>query len=230
MSLSYTETMAAFEAGWGHVWGGEPCQGFYIGREHTGFTQVRIVQSVQPLEELVDCSEGQPGYIITKGGHVMRGYVNQPALTKDAVTEDGWYLKLGDIGFFLGPERDLYWQSRDSQMLIRGGSNYAFEQVNAELAQFIETEYSLPRSSFNVAVCGLRVKSEHEDECCVMIELLTEQSKAAQDIIESTFLAAARLVVSKGSKPDRMAVGAIPVLLSKGIVSVPELVAYWKSQ
>lgn len=222
--------MTAFEAGWGHIWGGEPCQGFYIGREHAGFTEVRIVRSVQPHEELVDCCEGQPGYIVTKGGHVMRGYVNQPALTKDAVSEDGWYLRLGDIGFFLGPQRDLYWQSRDSQMLIRGGSNYAFEQVNAELAQFVESQYSLPKSSFNLAVCGLRVKSEHEDECCVMIELLTEQARAAQSSIESTFLATARSKVSKGSKPDRMEVGHIPVLLSKGIVSVPELLSFWKSR
>ena len=179
---------------------------------------------------LIDCEEGQPGYIITRGGHVMKGYVNQPQQTKDAISADGWYLKLGDMGFFLGPNRDLYWQSRDTQMLIRGGSNYAFEQVNAELSAFIVEHYKLLPSAFIVAVCGLRVKSEHEDECCVMIQLITEEAKGLQGEIESTFLSAARGSVSKGSKPDRVAVGDVPMVLSKGIVSVPQLVLYWKQQ
>jgi acyl-CoA synthetase (AMP-forming)/AMP-acid ligase II len=242
LSLSREETLLAFQAGWGHKWGGENCQGFYIGREHTGYTEVRIVKSVSVQqgegkgegegegEGLIDCEEGQPGYIITRGGHVMKGYVNQPQQTKEAISPDGWYLKLGDMGFYLGPKRDLYWQSRDTQMLIRGGSNYAFEQVNDELSQFIEGYYSLPRNSFIVAVCGLRVKSEHEDECCVMIQLLTEEAQQLKSEIESTFLTAAKGSVSKGSKPDRMAVGEVPMVLSKGIVSVPQLVLYWKQQ
>jgi acyl-CoA synthetase (AMP-forming)/AMP-acid ligase II len=252
LSLSREETLLAFQAGWGHKWGGESCQGFYIGREHTGYTEVRIVKSVsvqhgvrkgtgkgQGEEQgegegegagLVDCEEGQPGYIITRGGHVMKGYVNQPQQTMEAISADGWYLKLGDMGFFLGPKRDLYWQSRDTQMLIRGGSNYAFEQVNDELSQFIEGHYKLPRSSFIVAVCGLRVKSEHEDECCVLIQLITEEASKLKAEIEATFLAAAKGSVSKGSKPDRVAVGEVPMVLSKGIVSVPQLVLYWKQR
>ena len=232
VNLANNDTMEAFEKGWGHSWQDEPCQGFYIGREHTGHTEVKIVRSInsEDVNYLVDCPEGQPGYIITRGGHVMRGYVNQPDMSREAVTSDGWYLKLGDMGFFLGSNRDLYWQSRDSQMLIRGGSNYAFEQVNAELASFIELQYGLVRTAFSVAVCGLRVKSEHEDECCVMIELLTEESQTLSHTIESTFLEAAKLKVSKGSKPDRVALGVIPMVLSKGIVSVPELVKYWKLQ
>ena len=43
-----------------------------------------------------------------------------------------------------------------------------------------------------------------------------------------SFLVSAKTAVSKGAKPDRVAVGQIPITLSKGTVSVPELVAYWK--
>ena len=53
------------------------------------------------------------------------------------------YLNLGDVGFFLeddGGARNLYWLSRDSMMLIRGGANYAYEQVNGELAKFVARE------------------------------------------------------------------------------------------
>ena len=54
----------------------------------------------------------------------MKSYVNQPDLTIAAVTTEeidgqgrgGWYIKLGDMGFVLGLEKDLYWQSRDSQV------------------------------------------------------------------------------------------------------------------
>ena len=32
---------------------------------------------------------------------------------------------------------DVFWMSRESALLIRGGSNYAYEQINAELAAFL---------------------------------------------------------------------------------------------
>jgi hypothetical protein len=136
----------------------------------------------------------------------MRTYVNQPEQAKAAITDDGWYLNLGDVGFYFGQNgrRDLYWQSRDSQMLIRGGANYAFEQVNAELSSFLAKEYPVLAApgSFSLAVCGIRVKSEHEDECCVMIELLSEEAKSSgieQQIMES-FINRAKKSVTKGAK------------------------------
>lgn len=43
----------------------------------------------------------------------MQAYVNQPEQTQRAISEDGWYLNLGDIGFYLqhedGDGRDIYW-------------------------------------------------------------------------------------------------------------------------
>jgi hypothetical protein len=44
-------------------------------------------------------------------------------------------------------------------------------QVNAELTSFVASYYGLPESSFQIAVCGIRVLSEHEDECCVTLQL-----------------------------------------------------------
>ena len=124
--------MAAFQAGWEHQYHGQPCQGFYIGREHTGHTEVTIVRSINREDSekfLQPCANGEPGYIITRGGHVMKSYVDQPDLTVAAVTTEeldgkgrgGWYINLGDMGFVLGPDRDLYWQSRDSQVERRQG-------------------------------------------------------------------------------------------------------------
>jgi hypothetical protein len=143
-------------------------------------------------------------------------------------------------------------QSRDSQLLIRGGANYSYEQINNELSQFLVTNYHIPLSSFRLAVCGLKVTSEHEDDCCVMIEIFDNYHDNSDrdiiNIIESTFVEKAKKSVSKGSKPDRlMIVGQhgtvhnhnkhadqsdiihIPMVQSKGIVSIPELSKLWKS-
>ena len=74
--------------------------------------------------------------------------------------------------------------------------------------------------------------SEHEDECCVLIELLSDAAKDVGAEVLATFAAAAKGPggVSKGAKPDRVAVGTIPMVLSKGIVSVPEMVKWWKAR
>ena len=69
------------------------------------------------------------------------------SLTAAAIHEGGWYTKFGDVCFWLRDASDggtnLYWQSRDSHMLIRGGSNYAYEQANGELTDFIAKQYAL---------------------------------------------------------------------------------------
>ena len=64
----------------------------------------------------------------------MSSYVGLPDASSKVISSDGWYLNLGDVGFFLIADdltnsRDYYWQSRESQMLIKGGANYSFEQV-----------------------------------------------------------------------------------------------------
>ena len=155
----------------------------------------------------------------------MKGYVGDRAMTRD-VFEGDWYLGLKDICFALESdwdgELDYFWISRDASLLIRGGANYACEQIETELRGFIARQYALSRSSFDIAVVGIKVESEHEDACCVTIELKEESASAKRSMISETFLGMARKEVSKGARPDYLRFADIPKNF-KGAVQVPEL-------
>jgi acyl-CoA synthetase (AMP-forming)/AMP-acid ligase II len=228
------QRLRAFERGWAHARGGEPQSGYYIGRPHPPHTEVRVVRAADPGDDgyFVDCAEGEPGRFITRGGNVMQGYVKDADATRRVLDDDGWYSGLGDVGFWLANEgdgrRDYYWMSRESALLIRGGANYACAQVGAELAAFVTDRYGLPADSVDLAVVGLLVESEHEDECCVTIELVSPQAQGKRLEIERTFLEAAARAVSKGARPDRLRFGRIPRNF-KGAILMQDLKADYRA-
>ena len=160
------ERLAAFKAGWSHSFGGQDLVGYYIGREHEGLTACKVVKDVASMEE---CAEGEPGLLVCRGGNIMRCYVGDEEATKKAIVEGGWYTNLGDVVFSLNG--DLYWLSRESTLLIKGGSNYSYEQINSELTALAEKEFQIKSGGVTVAVVGLKIDSEHEDTCCVTVEL-----------------------------------------------------------
>jgi len=219
--LSPAAKLAAFEAGWAHK---QP--GYYIGRPHVPFTEVRLVLEIDPAaaDYLKPCAAGEPGYLITRGANIMSGYVANPEATA-AVFADGWYTGLKDIGFALESKEDggwdYYWLSRDSELLIRGGANYAYAQVAAVLSRFVTERYHLDPARFRLAVVGLRLVSEHEDSCCVTLELGEGESEAASQIA-AIFLQEAAQAVTKAYRPDYLRLAAIP-LNFKGAVLYPKL-------
>lgn len=225
--LSEDDKKDLFEAGWKYHFNGEPQPGYYIGRPHSPYTEARIVKSIDSKnkEYMIDCVPGESGYLITRGANLMSGYVKDPIETNN-VLQDQWYIGLKDICFCLKNKTDggldFFWVSRESTMLIRGGANYAYDQINSELARFIIHQYQLPRESFDIAVVGLKVNSEHEDACCVTIELKTEEAKKKRDIINQTFLEIGKQAVSKGAKPDHVIFGEIQRNF-KGAVLIKEL-------
>jgi acyl-CoA synthetase (AMP-forming)/AMP-acid ligase II len=225
-ATAQAELLSAFEAGWTHRYQGENKAGYYIGREHYPFTQVRVVRSTTPesSDYMHKCDIGEPGYLVTQGPNIMSSYVGDPKAT-EAVFQDGWYTGLRDIGFSLRNEKDgkldYYWMSRDSELLIRGGANYAYDQVATELSRFLATDFHLEPTQFQLAVIGLRLGSEHEDSCCVTIELDREVSHIAPQL-EANFLKQANRLASKGSRPDCLRLAPIPRNF-KGAIQYPQL-------
>ena len=72
------------------------------------------------------------GEIVTRGLHVMKGYLNQPEATAAAFTGD--WLHTGDLGYF-DQDGFLFIVSRKKELIIRGGYNvYPSEIENVLLA------------------------------------------------------------------------------------------------
>lgn len=218
--------MKAFKAGWSHRHKGEETIGYYIGREHLPFTQVKVVKAIEPgsSDYFRPCEIGEPGYLITRGPNVMSGYVGDAKATKD-VFREGWYTGLRDIVFALRNRKDeqldYYWMSRDSALLIRGGANYAYDQIVAELSKVLREDFQLKPEQFKLAVVGLRLESEHEDSCCVTIELSKEVA-AIEPQLRAQFRERACKKVSKGARPDHVRFAQIP-LSFKGDILYPQL-------
>jgi acyl-CoA synthetase (AMP-forming)/AMP-acid ligase II len=224
-TLTEEELKLAFEAGWNHEYHGEKQVGYYIGRDHPPFTKVKIVKGIEPEQEgyMRSCETGEPGYLITRGANLMSGYAGQVEATQKAFRE-GWYVGLRDIGFSLEGKDgcpDYYWMTRDSALLIRGGANYACEQIASDLSRVLMEDFGLKPGQFKLAVIGLRIGSEHEDSCCVTIELGSEVAYMEEEL-RAIFIQKSSLKVSKGSLPDYVCFAPIP-LSFKGAVLIPRL-------
>ena len=219
--MTENEKMAAFRRGWTFEDGARP--GYFIGRPHPPHTEVQVVASIRRGDPafMQARAEGVAGYLVTRGENLMRGYLNQEQATVD-VFADGWYTGLLDVGFYLinpsDGKRDFYWIGRDSALLIRGGANYAYDQINGELADAVKQASGLSDSDFELAVVGLRLESEHEDACCLTLALLTERAKKNQDAI----LAALRNLQNKIARPDYIRLADVPRNF-KGAVEIPRL-------
>ena len=76
----------------------------------------------------------ETGELMVKGDNVMKGYYNQPDLTKDVIEEDGW-LHSGDIAK-IDNEGFIYITGRIKNMIVLSGGKKVFpEEVEAVLAQ-----------------------------------------------------------------------------------------------
>ena len=130
-------------------------------------------------------------------------------------------------------------------------------QIESELAGWVSTALGLSSpKDFSLAVVGLKLSSEHDDDCCVTIELATDTSssssassaqggegggesgeegesakakaEAQRARVRSAWEAGVGKGVSKGSKPDWLRFGLIPRNF-KGTVLTKDLAAAWKA-
>ncbi|MFD3534782.1 FadD3 family acyl-CoA ligase [Streptomyces sp. NPDC058664] len=77
--------------------------------------------ALEGTELRVDAPPGEPGEILTRGYHVMHGYLDDPEATAQAVDADGW-LHTGDVGV-LDERGFLRITDRLKDMFVVGGFN-----------------------------------------------------------------------------------------------------------
>jgi long-chain acyl-CoA synthetase len=82
------------------------------------------------------------GEIWARGPNVMKGYYREPELTKQVLTEDGWF-RTGDLGVF-DEEGYLYIRGRSKNVIIGpGGENIYPEEIESVINNFEHVVESL---------------------------------------------------------------------------------------
>ncbi len=82
------------------------------------------------------------GEIWAKGPNVMKGYYKEPELTKEVMTEDGWF-RTGDLGI-LDDTNFLYIRGRSKNVIIGpGGENIFPEDIESVINNFQHVAESL---------------------------------------------------------------------------------------
>ncbi len=118
---------------------------------------------------------GQPGELITRGYHVMKGYFKDEQATREAITPEGW-LHTGDLAT-MDEEGYVVITGRIKDMIIRGGENIYPKEVE----EFLRTHeavsdvavYGVPSGRYGEEVAaavmlkpGMQVTVEELQELC----------------------------------------------------------------
>jgi acyl-CoA synthetase (AMP-forming)/AMP-acid ligase II len=81
----------------------------------------------------IDSQGHEFGEILVKSPGVFKGYYNDPELTRESFTADGW-LKTGDLGY-VDAEGFLHLKGRSKEIIIRGGLHVYPEEVELLLSE-----------------------------------------------------------------------------------------------
>ncbi len=99
------------------------------------------LQSTGPAVEGVEIKIHEPdpvtgqGEIWARGANIMKGYYNEPELTAEVITPDGW-LRTGDLGSF-DPDGYLYIRGRMKNMIVgASGENIYPEEIESLINNF----------------------------------------------------------------------------------------------
>jgi acyl-CoA synthetase (AMP-forming)/AMP-acid ligase II len=91
--------------------------------------EVRVVDP----DSLEDVETGKQGELWFRSPQLMKGYLNRPEATSEAITEDGWF-RTGDIGR-VDEDGYIFVEDRLKDMIISGGENIYSIEVERVLAE-----------------------------------------------------------------------------------------------
>jgi acyl-[acyl-carrier-protein]-phospholipid O-acyltransferase/long-chain-fatty-acid--[acyl-carrier-protein] ligase len=89
---------------------------------------------IEHLETGKKCKVGEVGKILVKGDLIMKGYLNEPELTAEAI-KDGWY-NTGDMGFL--DKDDFLWHAGRFKRFVKiGGEMVSLVKVENVMEQHL---------------------------------------------------------------------------------------------
>ena len=111
------------------------------------------------------------GEIVVRGNNVMLGYYKMPEITKDVLSEDGWF-RTGDYGY-MDEKGYLYLTGRKKNIIIASNGKNVFPE---EIDEYIE---NIPYVS-EVVVVGREHKETGEVDIVAIVVPNMEECEAAQ--------------------------------------------------
>lgn len=119
----------------------------------------------------IDQQDHEFGEIHVKSPGVFTGYYNDPELTREAFTVDGWF-RTGDLGY-IDEQGYLHLKGRSKEIIIRGGLHVYPEEVELLLAE-------LPWVS-SVSIVGIPDPVLGERTCACIV--MNEDVRAPDDLL-----------------------------------------------
>jgi acyl-[acyl-carrier-protein]-phospholipid O-acyltransferase/long-chain-fatty-acid--[acyl-carrier-protein] ligase len=93
-----------------------------------------VLVRIENLDTGEECKPGEIGKILVKGDLVMKGYLNEPELTAEAIV-DGWY-NTGDMGY-LDEDGYLWHSGRFKRFVKIGGEMVSLVKVENEMEKHL---------------------------------------------------------------------------------------------
>lgn len=90
------------------------------------------IRAVNP-ENGTPCAPGETGELCTRGYHVMRGYMNDAALSASVIDAEGWF-HTGDMGF-VDEDGYVHFVGRIKDIIVRGGENISPCELESRLCE-----------------------------------------------------------------------------------------------
>ena len=120
------------------------------------------------------------GEIWVKGPNVMKGYYKDPELTREVVTEDGWF-KTGDLGLF-DKKGYLAFKGRLKNMIVSAsGENIYPEEIESVINNFKNVLESLVIQRKGRLVALVRLNMEELEE---QYQALLEQADSFNEMVD----------------------------------------------
>ncbi len=175
-----------------------------------------VFESTGPAMEGVELKINNPdpvtgeGEIWAKGPNVMMGYYNEPELTKEVITPDGWF-KTGDLGLF-DRNNNLYIKGRLKNMIVgASGENIYPEEIESVINSFQNVVESLVIHQKGKLVALVHLNREELEK--KYHDLKDEISRKFEEKIEELLLDLQQYVnsrVNKFSQINRVVLQPVP--------------------